>query len=207
MWKYFFFISQFFVANFAFSSSWDSCTINLSGKDGFEITYEVDHNSNTELSESSNLLWSNKSSGQSPIIRDPNARDDDDIRLVYSKTNKTLTAWRNGSHTSTASSSLYENNNGNVAFWLHHGDDLSCDVTEPPTNQNPQFEFGTLTDTECTTSQNGQRTCTIIFDNTYDSAKPKPLVFVMPTIDVGLSKLSLNQTELPSTASVMPLQD
>ncbi|WP_244270924.1 DUF6701 domain-containing protein [Vibrio splendidus] len=202
MWKYFFFISQFFVANFAFSSSWDSCTINLSGKDGFEITYEVDHNSNTELSESSNLLWSNKSSGQSPIIRDPNARDDDDIRLVYSKTNKTLTAWRNGSHTSTASSSLYENNNGNVTFWLHHGDDLSCDVTEPPINQNPQFEFGTLTDTECTTSQNGQRTCTIIFDNTYDSAKPKPLVFVMPTIDAGLSKLSLNQTELPSTASV-----
>ncbi|MEZ8269736.1 DUF6701 domain-containing protein [Vibrio splendidus] len=202
MWKYFFFISQFFVANFAFSNSWDSCTINLSGKDGFEITYEVDHNSNTELSESSNLLWSNKSSGQSPIIRDPNARDDDDIRLVYSKTNKTLTAWRNGSHTSTASSSLYENNNGNVTFRLHHGDDLSCDVTEPPINQNPQFEFGTLTDTECTTSQNGQRTCTIIFDNTYDSAKPKPLVFVMPTIDAGLSKLSLNQTELPSTASV-----
>ncbi|MEZ8418830.1 DUF6701 domain-containing protein [Vibrio splendidus] len=202
MWKYFFFISQFFVANFAFSNSWDSCTINLSGKDGFEITYEVDHNSNTELSESSNLLWSNKSSGQSPIIRDPNARDDDDIRLVYSKTNKTLTAWRNGSHTSTASSSLYENNNGNVTFWLHHGDDLSCDVTEPPINQNPQFEFGTLTDTECTTSQNGQRTCTIIFDNTYDAAKPKPLVFVMPTIDAGLSKLSLNQTELPSTASV-----
>ncbi|MCG9632021.1 DUF6701 domain-containing protein [Vibrio sp. Isolate30] len=208
MWKYIFFISQFFVANFALGNSWDHCTINLSGKDGFEITYEVDHNSNTELSESSNLLWSNKSAGQSPIIRDPNARDDDDIRLVYSKTNKTLTAWRNGSHTSTASSSLYENNNGDVTFWLHHGDDLSCEATKPPINRNPQFEFGTLTDSDCTISSPGPDnkqivTCTLNFNNTYDAAKPKPLVFVMPTIDASLSVKKDGTTELPSTASVI----
>lgn len=78
----------------------------------------------------------------------------------------------------------------------------ACSGT-PPVNQNPQFEFGTLTDAECTFPQNGERTCTITFENTYDIAKPKPLVFVMPTIDASLSKLSLNQTELPSTASVI----
>ncbi|CAH6877311.1 MSHA biogenesis protein MshQ [Vibrio chagasii] len=85
---------------------------------------------------------------------------------------------------------------------LYRTDPVDACSGTPPINQNPQFEFGTLTDSECTTAQNGKRTCTITFDNTYDSAKPKPLVFVMPTIDANLSKLSLNQTELPSTASV-----
>ncbi|WP_048614842.1 DUF6701 domain-containing protein [Vibrio coralliirubri] len=79
---------------------------------------------------------------------------------------------------------------------------------EPPINQNPQFEFGTLTDNNCTISSprpdNKQVvTCTLNFNNSYDIAKPKPLVFVMPTIDASLSVRSNGTTELPSTASVI----
>ena len=85
-----------------------------------------------------------------------------------------------------------------------------CSFTppEPPINQSPQFEFGTLTDNNCTISSPGPEnkqvvTCTLNFDNTYDIAKPKPLVFVMPTIDASLSVRSNGTTELPSTASVI----
>ena len=79
---------------------------------------------------------------------------------------------------------------------------------EPPINQNPQFEFGTLTDSDCTISSPGPDnkqvvTCTLNFNNTYDTAKPKPLVFVMPTIDASLSVKKDGTTELPSTASVI----
>ncbi|MDP2491155.1 hypothetical protein Q8W38_17535 [Vibrio splendidus] len=79
---------------------------------------------------------------------------------------------------------------------------------EPPINQNPQFEFGTLADNNCTISSPGPDnkqvvTCTLNFNNTYDIAKPKPLVFVMPTIDASLSVRSNGTTELPSTASVI----
>ncbi len=79
---------------------------------------------------------------------------------------------------------------------------------EPPINQNPQFEFGTLTDSDCTISSPGPEnkqvvTCTLNFNNTYDTAKPKPLVFVMPTIDASLSVKKDGTTELPSTASVI----
>ncbi|OED88655.1 DUF6701 domain-containing protein [Vibrio crassostreae] len=85
-----------------------------------------------------------------------------------------------------------------------------CSFTppEPPINQNPQFEFGTLADNNCTISSPGPDnkqvvTCTLNFNNTYDIAKPKPLVFVMPTIDASLSVRSNGTTELPSTASVI----
>jgi MSHA biogenesis protein MshQ len=83
----------------------------------------------------------------------------------------------------------------------------ACSGT-PPVNQNPQFEFGTLTDNNCTISSPGPEnklvvTCTLNFNNTYDIAKPKPLVFVMPTIDASLSVRSNGTTELPSTASVI----
>ncbi|MCP4954233.1 MAG: hypothetical protein GY919_01260, partial [Photobacterium aquimaris] len=101
-------------------------------------------------------------------------------------------------------STIYFKDDDSVVYGtcLYRTDPVDACSGTPPINQNPQFEFGTLTDSECTTALNGKRTCTITFDNTYDSAKPKPLVFVMPTIDASLSKLSLNQTELPSTASV-----
>ncbi|MEZ8942443.1 DUF6701 domain-containing protein [Vibrio sp. 10N.222.54.B12] len=84
----------------------------------------------------------------------------------------------------------------------------ACGSIDPPINQNPQFEFGTLTDNNCTISSPGPDnkqvvTCTLNFNNTYDIAKPKPLVFVMPTIDASLSVRSNGTTELPSTASVI----
>nr|PMG08415.1 hypothetical protein BCU99_04090 [Vibrio cyclitrophicus] len=79
---------------------------------------------------------------------------------------------------------------------------------EPPINQNPQFEFGTLTKDSCRIIESGtnddtdrQRvSCTLEFDKTYTTV---PLVFVMPTIDASLSVLSARTTELPSTASVI----
>nr|WP_248391078.1 DUF6701 domain-containing protein [Vibrio cyclitrophicus] len=79
---------------------------------------------------------------------------------------------------------------------------------EPPINQNPQFEFGTLTKDNCRIIEPGtnddadrQRvSCTLEFDKTYTTV---PLVFVMPTIDASLSILSARTTELPSTASVI----
>nr|WP_248374841.1 DUF6701 domain-containing protein [Vibrio cyclitrophicus] len=84
----------------------------------------------------------------------------------------------------------------------------ACDSTEPPINQNPQFEFGTLTKDNCRIIEPGtnddadrQRvSCTLEFDKTYTTV---PLVFVMPTIDANLSVLSARTTELPSTASVI----
>ncbi|PMH38710.1 hypothetical protein BCU69_19755 [Vibrio cyclitrophicus] len=84
----------------------------------------------------------------------------------------------------------------------------ACDSTEPPINQNPQFEFGTLTKDSCRIIESGtnddadrQRvSCTLEFDKTYTTV---PLVFVMPTIDASLSVLSARTTELPSTASVI----
>ncbi|MCF7503869.1 DUF6701 domain-containing protein [Vibrio sp. L3-7] len=84
----------------------------------------------------------------------------------------------------------------------------SFSPSEPPINQNPQFEFGTLTDNDCTISSPGPDnkqvvTCTLNFNNSYDIAKPKPLVFVMPTIDASLSVKNNGTTELPSTASVI----
>ncbi|MEZ8357970.1 DUF6701 domain-containing protein [Vibrio splendidus] len=84
----------------------------------------------------------------------------------------------------------------------------SFSPSEPPINQNPQFEFGTLTDNDCTISSPGPDnkqvvTCTLNFNNSYDIAKPKPLVFAMPTIDASLSVKNNGTTELPSTASVI----
>ncbi|WP_146447132.1 DUF6701 domain-containing protein [Vibrio cyclitrophicus] len=84
----------------------------------------------------------------------------------------------------------------------------ACGAIEPPINQNPQFEFGTLTKDSCRIIESGtnddadrQRvSCTLEFDKTYTTV---PLVFVMPTIDASLSVLSARTTELPSTASVI----
>ena len=87
----------------------------------------------------------------------------------------------------------------------------ACGPVDPPINQNPQFEFGTLTKDDCsiiepdpTDPSDRQRvSCTLDFDNTYATV---PLVFVMPTIDASLSVKNSNNnggtTELPSTASV-----
>ncbi|MDH6025875.1 DUF6701 domain-containing protein [Vibrio splendidus] len=91
---------------------------------------------------------------------------------------------------------------------LYRTDPVDACSGTPPINQNPQFEFGTLTDNNCTISSPGPDnkqvvTCTLNFNNTYDIAKPKPLVFVMPTIDASLSVRSNGTTELPSTASVI----
>ena len=91
---------------------------------------------------------------------------------------------------------------------LYRTDPVDACSGTPPVNQNPQFEFGTLTDNNCTISSPGPEnkqvvTCTLNFNNTYDIAKPKPLVFVMPTIDASLSLRSNGTTELPSTASVI----
>ncbi|MDA0144431.1 hypothetical protein OCT63_09335 [Vibrio sp. RW] len=91
---------------------------------------------------------------------------------------------------------------------LYRTDPVDACSGTPPVNQNPQFEFGTLTDNNCTISSPGPEnkqvvTCTLNFNNTYDIAKPKPLVFVMPTIDASLSVRSNGTTELPSTASVI----
>lgn len=131
MLKYVFILSQLFVMNFALANSWDSCYVNLNNTDGFEINYEVDHNSNTELSEFGTTIWSNKRSGGHPIIRDAAASNGDDIKIVYSKALKRFTATRNNSHVITASSSLYETDNSWVQFWLHHGDDLECRSIKP----------------------------------------------------------------------------
>ncbi|CAH6933278.1 MSHA biogenesis protein MshQ [Vibrio chagasii] len=131
MLKYVFILSQLFVMNFALANSWDSCYVNLNNTDGFEINYEVDHNSNTELSEFGTTVWSNKRSGGHPIIRDAAASNGDDIKIVYSKALKRFTATRNNSHVITASSSLYETDNSWVQFWLHHGDDLECRSIKP----------------------------------------------------------------------------
>mgnify|MGYP000244665140 CR=1 FL=1 len=84
----------------------------------------------------------------------------------------------------------------------------ACGPIDPPINQNPQFEFGTLTKDNCRIIEPGtnddadrQRvSCTLEFDKTYTTV---PLVFVMPTIDASLSVLSARTTELPSTASVI----
>ncbi|MGO2320134.1 MAG: DUF6701 domain-containing protein, partial [Vibrio toranzoniae] len=91
---------------------------------------------------------------------------------------------------------------------LYRTDPVDACSGTPPVNQNPQFEFGTLTDNNCTISSPGPEnkqvvTCTLNFNNTYDIAKPKPLVFVMPTIDASISVRSNGTTELPSTASVI----
>ncbi|MFA0400560.1 hypothetical protein AB4523_17180, partial [Vibrio splendidus] len=88
----------------------------------------------------------------------------------------------------------------------------ACGPVDPPINQNPQFEFGTLTKDSCRIIEPGtnddadrQRvSCTLEFDKTYTTV---PLVFVMPTIDASLSVKNSNNdggtTELPSTASVI----
>ncbi|WP_373958787.1 DUF6701 domain-containing protein [Vibrio gigantis] len=92
----------------------------------------------------------------------------------------------------------------------------ACGPTEPPVNRNPQFEFGTLTaatddNSRCEiiepqpndSSDRQKVKCTLTYENTYDTSKPKPLVFIMPTIDASLSVLDEGTTELPSTASVI----
>ncbi|UOE80810.1 hypothetical protein LTQ03_05180 [Vibrio splendidus] len=88
----------------------------------------------------------------------------------------------------------------------------ACGPVDPPINQNPQFEFGTLTKDSCRiiepdTNDDADRqrvSCTLEFDKTYTTV---PLVFVMPTIDASLSVKNSNNdggtTELPSTASVI----
>ncbi|MGI9919088.1 DUF6701 domain-containing protein [Vibrio owensii] len=71
-----------------------------------------------------------------------------------------------------------------------------------PINRSPDFEFGTVDNSTCNMTS-GKYTCTIHFENTYDASHPKPLVFVMPTIDKTLSSKNPRKTEYPSSISVV----
>ncbi|WP_253815770.1 DUF6701 domain-containing protein [Vibrio crassostreae] len=211
------FVCLFFVGN----TYANQCS-NLKGNKDFTISFQVEGDDDYQdfyLKQGSHghVIWytNYKRSDSSYIFNEQNLIDDRlyEVTITNDASNDEVKYYRRDIDSGLGANLIetkYESlKNGNLSP-VYDDDDItnvSCSdgispPQPPPVNLNPQFEFGTLTNTECTTSQNGQRTCTIIFDNTYDSAKPKPLVFVMPTIDAGLSKLSLNQTELPSTASV-----
>ena len=87
-------------------------------------------------------------------------------------------------------------------------DNIQCSNTvDPgnpggPINRSPDFEFGTVDNSTCNMT-GGKYTCTIHFENTYDASDPKPLVFVMPTIDKTLSSKNPRKTEYPSSISVV----
>ncbi|MEH0715459.1 DUF6701 domain-containing protein [Vibrio owensii] len=87
-------------------------------------------------------------------------------------------------------------------------DNIQCSNTvDPgnpggPINRSPDFEFGTVDNSTCSMT-GGKYTCTIHFENTYDASHPKPLVFVMPTIDKTLSSKNPRKTEYPSSISVV----
>lgn len=211
------FFSLFFVGN----TYANQCS-NLKGNKDFTISFQVEGDDDYQdfyLKQGSHghVIWytNHKRSDPSYIFNEQNLIDDRlyEVTITNDASNDEVKYYRRDIDSGLGANLIetkYESlKNGSLAP-VYDDDDItnvSCSdgispPQPPPVNLNPQFEFGTLTDTECTTSQNGQRICTIIFDNTYDSAKPKPLVFVMPTIDANLSKLSLNQTEFPSTASV-----
>ncbi|AUI87071.1 MSHA biogenesis protein MshQ [Vibrio azureus] len=69
-------------------------------------------------------------------------------------------------------------------------------------NTSPKFEFGTLKSSNCNMS-GGQYVCTIAYEKHYDESKPKPLVFVMPTIDASLTGKPPRRSEYPSTVAVV----
>ncbi len=87
-------------------------------------------------------------------------------------------------------------------------DNIQCSNTvDPgnpggPINRSPDFEFGTVDNSTCSMT-GGKYTCAIHFENTYDASYPKPLVFVMPTIDKTLSSKNPRKTEYPSSISVV----
>ncbi|CAK2981129.1 MSHA biogenesis protein MshQ [Vibrio crassostreae] len=211
------FVCLFFVGN----TYANQCS-NLKGNEDFTISFQVEGDDDYQdfyLKQGSHghVIWytNHKRWDPSYIFNEQNLIDDRlyEVTITNDASNDEVKYYRRDIDSGLGANLIetkYESLKNGSLSPVYDDDDItnvSCSdgispPQPPPVNLNPQFEFGTLTDTECTTSQNGQRTCTIIFDNTYDSAKPKPLVFVMPTIDAGLSKLSLNQTELPSTASV-----
>ncbi|CAK1752004.1 MSHA biogenesis protein MshQ [Vibrio crassostreae] len=215
------YVAIFFCLFFVGNTYANQCS-NLKGNEDFTISFQVEGDDDYQdfyLKQGSHghVIWytNHKRWDPSYIFNEQNLIDDRlyEVTITNDASNDEVKYYRRDIDSGLGASLIetkYESLKNGSLSPVYDDDDItnvSCSdgispPQPPPVNLNPQFEFGTLTDTECTTSQNGQRTCTIIFDNTYDSAKPKPLVFVMPTIDAGLSKLSLNQTELPSTASV-----
>lgn len=77
-----------------------------------------------------------------------------------------------------------------------------CGSPPPPVNTAPQFEVGTIPSNQCQIS-GGEVTCMIPFKNVYDVNKPKPLVFLMPTIDAEKTNKNESETEYPSSLRVV----
>ncbi|PNQ71234.1 DUF6701 domain-containing protein [Vibrio sagamiensis] len=82
-----------------------------------------------------------------------------------------------------------------VAQTLPNGPDKQINIS-------PKFEFGTLKSSNCTMDE-GQYFCIIPFEKNYDESKPKPLVFVMPTINASLTEKLPRRTEYPSTVAIV----
>lgn len=218
------FFSMFFVGN----TYANQCS-NLKGNKDFTISFQVEGDDDDyqgfylKQGSHGHVIWYTKRErlGSSYVFNEQNLVDDRlyEVTITNDASNDEVKYYRRDIDSGLGANLIetkYESlKNGNLSP-VYDNDDItnvSCSdgispPQPPPVNQNPQFEFGTLTDNNCTISSPGPEnkqvvTCTLNFNNTYDIAKPKPLVFVMPTIDASLSVRSNGTTELPSTASVI----
>ncbi|WP_322803197.1 DUF6701 domain-containing protein [Vibrio alfacsensis] len=197
-----------------------SCSVK--GQDDFTIKFDVRGKAQYQdlsLGQGNHgyVLWytKNKQSNSSYIFNEPNLQNrvHYDVKITHQANSGLLKYYRKLDDAS--SYTLIESTNFTLKsgqYWVVSNsagvDDIECsnyvDPVEPvdPINRSPDFEFGTVDRGTCR-MEGGKYTCTIHFENSYDASKPKPLVFVMPTIDASLSKKSPRTTEYPSSISVV----
>ncbi|HHP0482805.1 TPA: DUF6701 domain-containing protein [Vibrio campbellii] len=198
---------------------------SVKGQDNFTVSFDVegdDEYQAVKLKQGSHgyVLWytgykRNNTNNYDYLFNEQQLIDDVDynIKITHQAGSNTLKYYRK--FEGAANYKLIETqtvNLDNGQYWVVDvGDDvdnIQCSNTvdpgnpEGPINRSPDFEFGTVDNSTCSMT-GGKYTCTIHFENTYDASHPKPLVFVMPTIDKTLSSKNPRKTEYPSSISVV----
>ncbi|MBE3871183.1 MSHA biogenesis protein MshQ [Vibrio parahaemolyticus] len=198
---------------------------SVKGQDNFTVSFDVegdDEYQAVKLKQGSHgyVLWytgykRNNTNNYDYLFNEQQLINDVDynIQITHEAGSNTLKYYRK--FEGAANYKLIETqtvNLDNGQYWVVDvGDDvdnIQCSNTvDPgnpggPINRSPDFEFGTVDNSTCSMT-GGKYTCTIHFENTYDASHPKPLVFVMPTIDKTLSSKNPRKTEYPSSISVV----
>ncbi|RBW64052.1 hypothetical protein DS893_17435 [Vibrionales bacterium C3R12] len=200
-----------FFASASGDFSLENCS-DLKRQDGFSITFTVPNPNPVTVTLSSNklpvILWS---SVVAAAIQDNDVTPGQRVLLTYTPTSShgksgTLSYKLDsgvGFKDKSSAAITVEGGNGTLTI---SGDnsEVSCadgDVTPPPINTSPKFEFGTLSSSDCSVNSDGATvSCELDFYHAYTGETP--LVFVMPTIDPSDSNFISKKTEYPSALRV-----